>query len=283
MASGRRLFQSIFSSNWHKESTPTLPGPGGHPNSFGSVGQQTEDGGASTLDCPKSAIVSKEDQLATFRRVTGIDTANGLTKKTLYGRPADNVGIYSRVVDAEAYARRQYLIFSVLINGCLGLQIVVAAALTALGAGKGPHGAVTAFGAINTIIAGFLTYLNGSGLPNRQKYNAHEWSKLREYIEQREREFCREGFVFDINKELKDVEMMYDEVKNDVEANQPDSFISNSNSKSNKNALDRKKRRPSTPSPTRHGRHDSITPRPSGSEGIPPRHSTSKEGFTVVS
>lgn len=54
-----------------------------------------------------------------------------------------------------------------LISVALIMQLIVAAALTALGAADGNHGAVTVFGGINTVIAGFLTYLKGSGLPNR--------------------------------------------------------------------------------------------------------------------
>lgn len=73
-----------------------------------------------------------------------------------------------------------------LISSCLGVQIIVAAALTALGAAHANSHAVTVFGAINTVIAGFLAYLKGSGQPMRYKYYAHEWSKIREYIEQRE-------------------------------------------------------------------------------------------------
>ena len=127
---------------------------------------------------------------------------------------------------AESAAKLQYQIFSVLINGCLGLQIIVAASLTALGAGNGPHGAVTGFGAVNTIIAGFLTYLNGSGLPHRQKHHQHEWSKVREYIEQRERDFCREGCALDVEAEIYTVERLYEEVKGNLESNPKDNFVS---------------------------------------------------------
>lgn len=63
--------------------------------------------------------------------------------------------------------RRKYENFTVLINVALVLQLIVAAALTALGASNSNHRAVTAFGGVNTVIAGFLTYLKGSGLPNR--------------------------------------------------------------------------------------------------------------------
>jgi hypothetical protein len=149
-----------------------------------------------------------------------------LTTARVLRRPAPNVGIYGRVVHAEASANLKYKTFTLLINGCLGLQIIVAAALTALGAGRGPHGAVTAFGAVNIVIAGFLTYLKGSGLPNRQKHDLNKWRNVREYIEQRERDFCREGCALDVDNELAIIEEKYHEVRTDLEANVPDSFIS---------------------------------------------------------
>src|SRR4051812_10005646 len=70
------------------------------------------------------------------------------------GRAAPNLGIYNRVVHREQESKRGYKFSSFLINGCLGTQIIVAAALTAMGAAGGNRAGVTAFGAINTVIAG---------------------------------------------------------------------------------------------------------------------------------
>lgn len=70
------------------------------------------------------------------------------------GRPVPNLGIYQRIVKQEQKYKDQYKTCSWLINSSLGLQLVFAAALTALGAGNGPRSAVTAIGAMNTIIAG---------------------------------------------------------------------------------------------------------------------------------
>lgn len=128
--------------------------------------------------------------------------------------------------DREVKAKRQYKVFSTLISTCLGLQIIVAAALTALGAANGSHSAVTVFGAINTVIAGFLTYLKGSGLPNRMKYYQHEWAKVREYIEQRERDLSYTHDYIDVHEEVNIIRRMYEEVRADVENNIPDRFVS---------------------------------------------------------
>jgi hypothetical protein len=183
---------------------------------------------------PHIVVRGKLDQ---FRILTGIHTADTLAVMTILRRPAPNLGIYARTVHAEGRMKLEYEVFSVLINGCLGLQIIVAAALTALGASNGSHKAVTAFGAINTVIAGFLTFLKGSGLPNRLRYYQNEWSKVREYIEQRERDFALSDCKLDVETEVRIVEQMYDEVKQDVENNSPDSFVSRSQAKQSPSIL----------------------------------------------
>ena len=176
----------------------------------------------------KGDLLTAADQLTLFRSLVGIDNPPGLHASTFFrgGRPADNIGIYARVVQKEAQAARSFKLFSAFISFCIGAQVLVAACLTALGAGNASHRAVTAFGAFNTVLAGFMAYLKGSGLPNRLKYYKNEWTKLREYIEQRERDFCREDHMLDLEAEVLTIKRMYEEVKGDIEANTPDSFVS---------------------------------------------------------
>ncbi|KAG4419730.1 hypothetical protein IFR04_007137 [Cadophora malorum] len=168
------------------------------------------------------------DNLNLFRHLTGIVSHPSMSQSDSFfssgGRPAPNLGIYARVIHNEQTAKVGYKYFSWLINGCLGLQIVVAAALTALGAAGGSRGAVTVFGAINTVFAGILTFLKGSGLPNRFKYYQTEWRRVREFIEQRERDFSRPGCDLDVHAVAALVESMYEEVKTDLEASTPDRF-----------------------------------------------------------
>lgn len=186
-------------------------------------------------------MIGGEDKLATFRHLVGIHStrsfapsktfANGqpdLSHNNLHfdGRAAPNLGIYNRVCHREQQSKRGYKFASLLINACLGAQVVVAAALTALGAAKSSSTAVTAFGAINTMIAGILTYLKGSGLPNRIRYYEHEWKRVREYIEQRERDFSRPNCSLDVYDIVRIVEAMYEEVKADIQTNTPDNYVS---------------------------------------------------------
>ncbi|KAK6065255.1 hypothetical protein SCUP515_11311 [Seiridium cupressi] len=111
----------------------------GSPGSFGFQSHATP---------PTSTGAS----LTMSRLMLGITSSPSLGF-TQQSRPAPNIGIYAR--------------------------IVVAAAVTALGAASANHNAITAFGAMNTIVAGLLTFVKGSGLPARYKYYGNEWKKLR--------------------------------------------------------------------------------------------------------
>ncbi|KAL2831729.1 hypothetical protein BDW59DRAFT_124130 [Aspergillus cavernicola] len=205
-----------------------------------------------------STLIPPSDKLLVFRALTGIDGAPALNVLQHIPRTAPNVGIYSRVVKAETKAASRYRFHATLINTCLGIQIVVAAALTALGAARGPHNAITAFGAINTIVAGILTYLKGSGLPDRLKHYQNEWRNIREYIEQRERELCLYGCELDVEEEIQIVEQMYEGVKREIEATKSsgESRVSGRDRHSNRRTIlpqreERREYSPRGPSPVR--------------------------------
>lgn len=174
-------------------------------------------------------LIPQNDKLLMFRALTGIDSVPALAMGGYSARTAPNVGIYTRVVSKETKAARNFRFFSWLINVCLGIQIVVAAAVTAIGAASGPHTAVTAFGAINTIMAGALTYLRGSGLPDRLKSYQNKWKSIREYIEQREREFCLVDCDLNVQDEIFIVESMYQNIKSEMESSKSSSGESSSN------------------------------------------------------
>ncbi|KAI1465760.1 uncharacterized protein F4812DRAFT_111126 [Daldinia caldariorum] len=176
-----------------------------------------------------SYLVPEDNPLLLFRLMVGISTSPylGYSESSPVGtRPAANIGIYARVVHSEQKSKDRYKVFSILINACYFLQIVVAASLTAMGAAGVSHGAVTTFGAINTIIAGLLTFLKGSGLPARLKYYGNEWKKIREFIEQRERDFSRTGCTLDVYEVVATIDRMYNNTKQEIEMNTPDGYTS---------------------------------------------------------
>lgn len=92
---------------------------------------------------------------------------------------------------------------------------------------------------MNTISAAFLTYLKGSGLPNRFKYYQDEYSKLRWHIEQRERDFWKgNGKVMDPLEEVAIIEQLFERVQIDIESSTPDRFLSASKQHNSLGTLD---------------------------------------------
>ncbi|KAI1394180.1 uncharacterized protein F4822DRAFT_39920 [Hypoxylon trugodes] len=232
------LLRLIFRGKPQEGRTSRMDEEQGVPNApstagFGSAAV------ASTLGVNQNAIphghahrrylVSEDDPLTLYRLMVGISTSPylGYSESSPIGtRPAANIGIYARVIHSEQKSKDRYKVFSILINACYFLQIVVAASLTAMGAAGVSHGAVTAFGAINTIIAGLLTFLKGSGLPARLKYYGNEWKKIREFIEQRERDFSRSNCTLDVFEIVATIDRMYNHTKQEIEMNTPDSYTS---------------------------------------------------------
>ena len=163
------------------------------------------------------------DKLKLFRDLIGINPIP-IPGRADPKRPAQNMGTYKRLCDAEVKARLEYYATASAINFCLLSQIVVAAALTALGASDGSHIAITVLGSINTIIAGVQTYLKGQGLPTRLLEYANGLRKVREYIEEDERQFMRADTQLDIDKEIKKCIDMYEAVRQNAEDNYPNSW-----------------------------------------------------------
>ena len=163
------------------------------------------------------------DRLTTFRQQAGIiDVVNlgpGASK-----RKARNIGIYNRVAREEREAKYQYIFSALGINTCLLAQVVFASALTALGAGHGSHTQITILGAANTVIAAVLTFTKGQGLPNRLRRYQCNLRRVREYIEQRERDFAQLDCNLDLDHELGRIKTMYQQARQNDEDNDPSTY-----------------------------------------------------------
>lgn len=160
-------------------------------------------------------------KLSKFQNLVGIQS----TRTAISGRPAPNPGIYKRTVDEESSVHFHFLLTTYIVNVFFMLQIIVGAALTALGAAKGPPAVVTVLGAVNTIIAGILTYLKGQGLPTRLEQNLHLLRTLREHIEEREREFTEPDCTLDVDEVVQSILQMYKEVRQTAEDNTPGTVL----------------------------------------------------------
>ena len=163
------------------------------------------------------------DRLSVFREQVGISDVVELGPRASR-RPAPNIGIYNRVAIEEHKAKLQYYASALVINACLLSQVIFASALTALGAGKGSHTQITALGAANTVIAAILTFTKGSGLPNRLRQYQCTLRKVREYIEQRERDFAQLECRLDIDHEVQVIKGMYEQARQNDENNDPGTY-----------------------------------------------------------
>lgn len=166
------------------------------------------------------ALVPAEDKLLIFRTLTGIDTVPVVSSSGHVVRTAANIGIYTRVVRHERQAKKMYRIIKVLSSLCLGLQIIMGAAVTALGAAKGSYNGITGLGAVSTVTASIVAYIKGTGQPQKLKETESRWKWIREYIEQRERELCLADCTLDVYREVRIVEEMYRALAEELDTDQ---------------------------------------------------------------
>ena len=162
--------------------------------------------------------------LIKFQNLIGISVPPAIRSEQP-NRPGQNLGIYKRTVDSENKSKFQYKLSAFLVNMCFMLQIIVGAALTALGAASGPSAAVTILGAVNTILAGLLTYLKGQGLPGRLEQQFQLLRTLREHIEERERDFSELDCILDVDEEVDRIVSMYKEVRQTGRDNAPGTVL----------------------------------------------------------
>ncbi|KAJ5473368.1 hypothetical protein N7475_002934 [Penicillium sp. IBT 31633x] len=86
----------------------------------------------------------------------------------------------------EKHLRFQYLLISSAFNLIAIAQVILGAAITALGPSGGDHKlAITILGAFNTSIAGLLALLKGRGLPERMRRNMIEIAKVSDFIQEK--------------------------------------------------------------------------------------------------
>jgi hypothetical protein len=206
-------------------------------------------------DNGNGSISDSKDLLIKFQTIVGIKTPMAIADPrdtptptehsestkgySKLDRPAQNIGIYQRIVKLQKNRHREYLVITALLNACLLAQIIFAAILTALGASEAPHNVITVFGAINVAIAGLLAFYKGQGLPDRLRQDWIGLSKVRDYIEERERLLqanvkhdpdlekgdIQGGKPDDLMMEIKTVLAMFNQQIDTMEANRPDTYV----------------------------------------------------------
>jgi hypothetical protein len=94
-------------------------------------------------------------------------------------------GLYKDVIRARFSCQYSYWISSTLVNVSMVLQLLLGAALTALGSRTtGQELAITILAAENTVIAGLLALMHNSGLPDRFQKDFNEFDMVESYLKE---------------------------------------------------------------------------------------------------
>jgi hypothetical protein len=94
--------------------------------------------------------------------------------------------LYGRALRRRKAQQATYVFTASLSNTLLLSQVVLGAALTALGASESSHILITVFGALNTVIAGLIAYLKSRGQPMRARMFRDDLDRVVDEIENSE-------------------------------------------------------------------------------------------------
>lgn len=122
----------------------------------------------------------------------------------------------------------QYWFVATLANGLLWAQIVIGAALTALGATHTPQAktATIYLGASSTVIAGLLTYFKSRNQPNRARQFRQALRGVRNKMDEAANEVTTFTTPEEARQKAQEIIKQYDEALADAAVNYPDLWVS---------------------------------------------------------
>jgi hypothetical protein len=128
--------------------------------------------------------------LLIFRRAVGINSDRASTftdSETLEKGRRRAVGVYKHVIEQQRRKKLVHHTLGIVLYISHFLQIILAAVLTALGPNaKNYEVPITVLGAVNTVVAGVLALLKGSGVIERVSKDEVDFKKLQDWIEETE-------------------------------------------------------------------------------------------------
>ncbi|KAI0159800.1 hypothetical protein GGR57DRAFT_490736 [Xylariaceae sp. FL1272] len=178
------------------------------------------------------AIRSNNDEnLVIFRRALGINAHRqtaGDSSTVEEGRKSA-IGIYRAVLKEQLSLRMRYALLQAFLYIVYFLQIIIGAVLTALGATASKYEKlITVLGALNTVLAGVLALVKGSGQPMKMGKDRIGYRRLQDWIEETEALLA----VGVIGRNRREVGLLvesafkrYNAVKESVENNDPDYYV----------------------------------------------------------
>ena len=128
----------------------------------------------------------KINKITSMIRPGGVNSDKNRTPDLEGGR-GSATGTYAEVLRHVNMRNWQHRLLGSLLYMLYFMQILIGAALTALGPGATDRSvAITILGACNTVIAGVLALIKGQGLPERLRNDEVEFRRLRDWIEETE-------------------------------------------------------------------------------------------------
>jgi hypothetical protein len=127
---------------------------------------------------------AEDDYHQQFCKLIGIPPSDLPTGETPPKVPQKS--LYGRALDQKKAQQRTYAFTATVSNSLLLSQVVLGAAVTALGASESSHILITLFGALNTIIAGIVAYLKSRGQPMRARMFRDDLERVVDEIENSE-------------------------------------------------------------------------------------------------
>ncbi|KAI1456393.1 hypothetical protein F4805DRAFT_432698 [Annulohypoxylon moriforme] len=171
-----------------------------------------------------------DENLVIFRKALGINYHREATDSgTLEEGRKSAIGIYKSVIEAQQTKGIQHALLTAFLYLCYFAQIVIGAALTAVGPNSSRYEVlITVLGAINTVLAGVLALIKGSGQPQRMEKDRVGFRRLQDWIEETEALLA----VGVIGRNRKEVGLLvesafkrYNAAKMSVENNSPDFYV----------------------------------------------------------
>ncbi|KAK8121386.1 C6 transcription factor [Apiospora kogelbergensis] len=140
---------------------------------------------------------SNDENLLIFRKAVGINylppvrgpafdaSATVLSPRTLEEGRRQAIGIYRSVLAEASRKSALYTAMTLLLYLCYFAQVVIGAALTALGSVAARYSTtITVLGALNTALAGVLALIRSSGQPQKLGKDQVGFRKLQDWIEE---------------------------------------------------------------------------------------------------
>ncbi|KAI0478334.1 hypothetical protein F4859DRAFT_54335 [Xylaria cf. heliscus] len=130
-----------------------------------------------------------DENLLIFRKALGINIHRDMTDTngTLEEGRKTATGIYRNVIETQTRMVIQHALLQAFLYLVYFAQIIIGAALTALGSRAGDYERdITILGAFNTVLAGVLALIKGSGQPQKLGKDRIGFRRLQDWIEETE-------------------------------------------------------------------------------------------------